>query len=161
MILLSNIQLFLLLVFLGFQHPLHISVTNIEYKTTDENFTVSFKVFSDDFENILESKYGQSVDYTNVEKSKVLYKKYVDEHFRLECNGRPLTLVFNNQEMNHEAIWLYFNSSEVKNPETVRIKHTLMYDKFKDQKNLIIFTYNDLQKGYQLQYDEDILEIQI
>lgn len=161
MIILSNIQFFLLLLLLGFQHPLHISVTNIEYKTNDENFTVSFKIFSDDFENILESKFGQSIDYSNVEKSKALYKKYIDEHFSLECNGKKLTLLFDKQEMNHEAIWLYFKSSAVKDPEKVRIKHTLMYDKFKDQKNLIIFTYNDLQKGYQLQYDEDILEIQI
>ncbi|MFC2121950.1 DUF6702 family protein, partial [Bacteroidota bacterium] len=39
-------------------HPLHVSLTNIEYQKEDKTFKIAFKIFTDDFEEILNRKYS-------------------------------------------------------------------------------------------------------
>ena len=48
-----NIVLFLF----SFFHPVHVSITSIEYIEGKNSFEVSFKLFWDDFEAIIASKY--------------------------------------------------------------------------------------------------------
>ena len=164
---LNYVLLLLQFVFSVNFHPLHLSVTNIEYREEKEAFEIAFKVFYDDFERIIQAKYGVDLKLGQKDERpdyETYARKYIDEHFKLQL-GKEVketdSFVFLKKEMNHEAVWFYYEVKTKQKIKEIKIEHSLMYDLFKDQKNLIIFTYKDLQEGYQLKYDDKEIRIEL
>ena len=58
----KRLLIFIIIIFLhpgvNSLHPIHVSVTNIEYVDKNKIFDISFKIYTDDFENIISHKYG-------------------------------------------------------------------------------------------------------
>ena len=78
MITTGQLLLFFILVF----HPVHVSVTSMEYNEGENIFLVSFKVFTDDFETIVEEKYGVNL---NLGKEDEL--ENADEYLKIPMYG--------------------------------------------------------------------------
>ena len=147
-------------------HPIHISVTNLEYYDKKEKFEVTFKLFKDDFEAIVHAKYKQQLnidkeeEHTEFEKYATLY---IEEHFKITTNKGVESknkLHFVNKKTNHEAIWLYFDI-EMKASNEITIKNSLMTDYFEDQRNLLIFTNGEKQNGYTFDYKTRTIKIEM
>ena len=81
----------LLLGSLGILHPIHISVTNIEYIENEKNFIVAVKIFTDDLESVINKKYNIELNLgksnENTEYKKYL-DKYIKEHFKFIINKK-------------------------------------------------------------------------
>ena len=144
----------LILVYIfGLYHPVHVSVTNIEYNTTEDRFDISIKLFTDDFEDILNQKYEANLDLiNNIEDNNNddYIIKYIFEHFSFEINGTDKTekkLNFVNKENQDLATWLYFEYQTKENINSIEIKNSLMTDLYHDQTNLLIITYHDQQNA--------------
>ena len=72
-------------------HPVHLSVTNIEYNFSDNNFEISFRFFADDFQNIISQKYSIEINLENIninKKSQAHITNYINEHFFLTLKVR-------------------------------------------------------------------------
>lgn len=177
MFLFFKIGLILHLFFASFPHPLHISVTNIEYNQEKKTFDVAFKIFTDDFETIIFNKYGVELKLGKEDELQD-YEKYINqyvfEHFCIEINEKNKKLRFKHKKMNDVAVWLYYefsakglrrykalatergSASGGKNKENIKfvaITNSLMCDLYKDQTNLVIFNYFDIQKGFNFSYN--------
>ena len=148
MITTGQFLLFLLLVF----HPVHISVTNMEYNKGEKIFLVSFKVFTDDFETIVERKYGVNLNLgkeDELENADEYFSRYFRESFSFIVNGEELKEpVYLEKKMNDISVWLYYKYSISGNVKDVGIKNIIMLDIFMDQSNLLIFKYNDFEEGF-------------
>ena len=148
MITTGQLLLFFLLVF----HPVHVSVTSMEYNKGEKIFLVSFKVFTDDFETIVERKYGVDMKLGKKDELKnanEYFSRYFRESFSFMVNGEELKEpVFLEKKMDDIAIWLYYRYPISGNVERVDIKNIIMLDIFRDQSNLLIFKYNDFEKGF-------------
>jgi len=142
----------LLLFFLLIFHPVHVSVTNMEYNKEEKIFLVSFKVFTDDFEAIVERKYGVNLNLGKGDELKnadEYFSRYFRESFSFIVNGEELREpVFLEKNMNDIAVWLYYKYPTSYNVKEVEIENIIMLDMFKDQSNLLIFKYNDFEKGF-------------
>ncbi len=138
------------------QHPVHVSLTNIEYKKANKNFELVFKIFTDDFENALKNKYGVTTHLgteKEVKQTNEYIKKYILENFRFLINNRDQTsqrLKFLRKDFNTEATWLYYEFIPPTNIKSVTIKNTILNQLFNDQTNLVFFSYLDGQKAYRL-----------
>lgn len=135
-------------------HPIHVSLTSIEYKYEKHAFDITFKIFTDDFEKIISWKYGITLKISQMDEQHENIKyinQYISDCFNLVINKNiTAELIYKEKKMNEEAVWLYYeykNSGQVK---SVSISNSIMMDLFEDQVNLIIFSYLDKQKGYQL-----------
>jgi len=142
----------LLLFFLLAFHPVHVSVTSMEYNKGEKVFLVSFKVFTDDFETIVERKYGVDLNLGRENEFKnadEYFSRYFRETFSFIVNGKELKEpVFLEKKMNDIAVWLYYRYPISGNLEKVEIKNIIMLDMFMDQSNLLIFKYSDFEKGF-------------
>jgi len=142
----------LLLFFLLAFHPVHISVTSMEYNKEEEIFLVSFKVFTDDFETNIERKYGVNLNLgkeNELKNASEYFSRYFRESFSFIVNGEELKEpVYLEKKMDDISVWLYYKYPTSGNVEEVGIKNAIMLDIFRDQSNLLIFKYNDFEKGF-------------
>ena len=150
MITTGQLLVFFLLIF----HPVHVSVTSMEYNKGEKIFLVSFKVFTDDFETIVNRKYGVNLNLgkeDELKNAKKYFNRYFMESFIFRVNGEELKEpVFFEKKMNDIAVWLCYKYPTPGNVEEVEIKNVIMLDMFMDQSNLLIFKYNDFEEGFVL-----------
>jgi hypothetical protein len=137
----------------NWNHPVHISFTNIDYLPEKGRFEILFKFFVDDFDLILFNKYGKNLDLTGGrwEKSYIeTINQYVFEHFKLLVGGKDKTkssLKFSKHEFTEESISLYYSFNVKDKNNTFEVHNTFLTDLFLDQSNLLIFTYLENQKA--------------
>jgi len=149
-----NLAGIFLLLISSWLHPVHVSLLNVDLDTGNGDISITFKFFSDDFENIIFQRYGTELDIVNQTdpgKKIEAVNNYLEETFVLEINGtRIAALEYDKNEMNHEAIWLFYRGKYEGKMKTGRVRYESMMDLFDDQTNLVIVTFNDVQNGYRL-----------
>lgn len=143
---------------LNILHPVHISFTNIDYNEAQDKFEILFKLFIDDFDEILKTRYGKNLNLTGGrwENNYIeTINQYMLEHFKLIINKKDKTksaLKFVKKETAEDAIWLYYDFITKEKNNTFEVHNSLMTDLFMDQKNLLIFTYKGKQKALKFDY---------
>ena len=138
----------------GLFHPIHVSVTSIEYVEDQKNFFVSFKIFTDDFETILFNKYGVELkinDDPNPETQIPYFNRYISDSFRFMVNDEgKMDPRFERKRKNEDSVWLFYSfSGNQQKIESATVHNAIMIDMFDDQINLLIFKYLDFEGGYQ------------
>ena len=135
-------------------HPVHVSLLNVDLDPESGKIEIVFKLFSDDFERIILQKYNVDLDLTSKvdpgEKADAI-QKYIDESFELRINGTKIDeWEYVGNQINEEAIWLYYKNLWPGKIEKVSITNEAMMDLYEDQTNLVIVTCRDKQNGYHL-----------
>ena len=160
MLLFKNILL-IIFFWAAMLHPLHFSVTNIEYNKDKKSFDISLKIFTNDLENVINKKYGEKLNLAKDDKNKnsdKLIKKYISNHFSIIIDGKKMNkkkFIFKDIKYNENSTWIYYEYKKVKKIKTVSIYNSILMDIFNDQTSLIIFKYLDHQEGFQLQNKND------
>ena len=135
-------------------HPVHVSVTNIDLDPVRGKVELSVKVFADDFQDLIQQKYGVRLNIVEQEdpgEKIAAINKYMQEALQLVFNGEEAAdLQFIESKLNEEAIWLFYRYEHQDRIRKVNIINRLMLEKFNDQTNLMIVTYYDKQNGYKL-----------
>jgi len=145
------------IIFLGFLlsvfHPVHVSVTNIEYSAKEQKFDISLRLFLDDFEHIITQKYGVALNIgkeNELKNSNEYINKYINDNFSVKFNGKNINdkkLILKKKKIEDVTVWLYYEIKYKPVLKNVEIKNSLMTDLYRDQKNLLIFTYKKKQKA--------------
>lgn len=149
----------------GFMHPVHVSITNMEYFKEQKNITVSFKVYNDDFRllfvHLNEKDINLGVD-GNHDKYKSLIDGYFKNHFKLQINGKDSLTIFNKGwKLEEDAYWFYYDIPVKTEIKTVTITNTILFDLYYDQKNLLLFKSGNFEKGYQFNFLENMNQIDL
>jgi hypothetical protein len=146
--------LMFLLLCASWYHPIHVSVCNVDLDPGSGDMELSVKIFSDDFQDLILHKYQVQLRITEQEEPGEKIKavnRYIGESLQIEINGKPLGgLEFRGSELNEEAIWLNYSYQYGGRIRKIRIRNTLMLEKFDDQTNLLIVSYNEKQNGYRM-----------
>lgn len=132
-------------------HPVHVSYTNVEYDNTNKEFKILYKIFVDDFDKIIQQKYGVNLELEKGKKKEAYEKiitKYILEHFKLIIDSKDYTklrLKFSDSEVREKAIWLYYKYRYNGKSANFEVWNSLMTDLYRDQTNLLIFTFSGNQ----------------
>ena len=138
-------------------HPFHVSVVEVNHNATDKTLEISCKIFTDDFEIVLEQNYKTKVDLINPPNKAAmdtLVKKYIFSHLSLSADGKPVNLSYIGFERESEAVYGYVQVDHVPSVKKIDITDKLMYDLFTDQINLMHVIVGGNRKSTKLDYPE-------
>jgi len=150
-ILFKNISIALLSSWYMF-HPVHVSVTNVDYVVDKNKIEFSTKIFKKDFKLLLYHLYEIQADFekdTVSQKNRNLMEEYFSSHFKLTLDSDVnAELIFDNILIKDEYIWFYYKINVEEKIHRMEIINTLLFDLYFDQKNMLIYGYNQLEEGY-------------
>ncbi|MEI6048912.1 MAG: DUF6702 family protein [Bacteroidota bacterium] len=137
-------------------HPVHVTITSIDYLPATDSFKVFVRLYFDDFLRDFKLNGGdiQEKDFVNNISSYMgSMEKYIGEKIILKVNETQLSgklqdmkLIDNEISMNLE----YLNGTK---PKTVSVKNLMMTGLYADQSNMVIIRINDFEEGVKLTSD--------
>jgi len=136
----------------------------MEYVAEDQAFEVSFKIFWDDFETIIQKNYNVYLKLTQPDerKDKELYfSKYISEHFIVNADGKLLQGKLKNVEIRDKSIWLFYAYPCPPDTKGVEVEDKIMTDMFDDQTNLFMFKFGKIEKAYSLRPGKEKIAIDL
>ncbi len=131
-------------------HPIHVAVTQVDHADDEKVLQVTHKVFIDDFEKQLEERNGEKLLIglaKEHEKCDQYIKAYLDEHFKMQVNGKPVESVWVGKEVEGAALWIYIEYPNIKKVKSIALENRILFETFKDQKNLVHFKYKDEKRS--------------
>jgi len=147
-------------IFSLYLHPVHVSVTTIEVDTDSCNVKVQVKLFTDDFQRLIntvnstELNLGTKGENPNANE---LMASYITSHLFVDINGKQVSLNFLDRKMNEDSIWIVMNGCYDKGKKgkvaihSAVIQNSIFLDLYDDQSNLVIFSLgNGTEKGYMM-----------
>jgi len=147
----KTISIFIISIILWF-HPIHVSVTNLEYFQEKNEIELSTKVFRDDLQLLFVHLNELNIDFENedsIKKYQDTINSYVANNFKIIINKKESNYYFKDFKMSDEAIWLSYKLHYNDKIKSIKIENRLLLDLYFDQKNLLIFKAGDLNDAYQ------------
>jgi len=151
---------------IGSKHPIHVSLTNIDYLKAEKKFKITIKLFIDDFEGVIKQNYQVSLFLNKPNQhaqADDYITQYIKNHFYIRQNNVNITatkMLLHEKKFNHEAVWLYFYVENVNCSGKIEIFNSLMNDYFPDQKNLTIFNDGVEDRAFSLTKNEEMVSFQ-
>lgn len=138
-------------------HPVHYSVLNIEYSEPENSFHCLWKIFKDDFYMMAFHHYGEQWNEKNLQdsvQSNYFVEKYINTMAWLVMDSSD-TIRFMITERTDEGdiMWIKLQANPSRKFSRIDITNYLLMDIFPDQTNLVIFSSNGNEHGYQMTYE--------
>jgi hypothetical protein len=138
-------------------HPLYITVTEINHNGKDKTLEVSCKMFTNDFEAVLEKSSHGKIDLSDG-KNKAANDKfiadYVEKHLQLKVDGRPVSMHFIGSEKEEDGTWSYFQVDNIPTVKKLDVNNNLLYDGFNQEINIMHVSAGGVKKSTRLDYPD-------
>jgi hypothetical protein len=148
-------------------HPIHLSVTTIEYDEANHEFEIFIKIFTDDFETIINKTYDVNLNLgkeNELNESEKYILKYLQAKLEISVNRKDIfnypELIRKEHNLN-ENLTLLTYKVKYHGGKKVIITNTLLTDLYSDQKNLLIFTYKNTQEAFKFEKNKSNFEFYI
>lgn len=140
--------------FILFLHPIHLSVSEINYSEKDKALQITSRIFLDDLELSIRNQRKQP-DLDLLEPgpgltTEQLISEYVIKHFSVKLDGKIQKLNFLGFEREDPAVICYIEIVNVKKFKTIDVKNEVIMETHDDQSNLIHVTYKGPVKSLRL-----------
>ena len=157
--------LFLLPLVFGFKgsHPFYLSVTDIVYKTQEQQLQITVRVFANDFEKSLRKTSGKAIDlYNAVDQAKLdsTIKAYIFACVIITCNGKRIVPEYLGHELEEESCYIYLQQTNCTFPQKLNISNKLLYDSFTEQSNIIQIEVAGTKKSGRVSYPNSTIDFE-
>lgn len=149
---------YLFFLFVAWFHPLHMSVSELVLNPKSGSIEISHRIFLDDLEAALQERYGKPIDLMKPSDQPLAQKlvgDYLQQHFRLQLNGKAVQPRYLGFEVEEEAIWAYMEVPKVGKVSSINVQNTLFFKRFADQVNLVNITIGSKLQSMRLQASND------
>ena len=117
-----------------FAHPLYVSYTNVDIDAQERSIVLSIRIFTDDLETILHSKYnidgwiGTPAEHRD---SRRRLEEYVNERFSIVVNGgEKMTLLTDSLTIVEDSMWFHMKGVAKQTIRRMEIENRLLTDFF-------------------------------
>ena len=135
-------------------HPIHLSVSEINYSEKDKALQITSRIFLDDLEaSIRNQRNNQQLDILepgNGLTTKQLIADYVLKQFTVKLDGKIQKLNFLGFEQEDPAVICYIEIENVKKFKTIEVRNEVIMDLYEDQSNIVHVTYKGPVKSFRL-----------
>jgi len=135
------------------KHPIYMSVTEIEHNAKDKTLEISCKIFTNDFETSLRQNYHGMVDLLQPKDKAAMNKlvnEYIQKHFSIKLEGKPVALQFLGYEQQEEGIMSFYQVNNVVAVKKIEITDNILYDYKNEQMSIIHVIVNGNRKSTRL-----------
>jgi hypothetical protein len=135
-----------------------VSESFILYNKETKSIQVTKKIFIDDLEESINSRYKTKFDIlkdVNSPDFENTLKKYLQENFIISVDGAELSCDFLGKEIENDALWCYLEVKSVKKLKQVDVKSSLIMNVYTNQVNLIYLNYLGRKKSLMLTYKKN------
>ena len=139
-------------------HPIFVSVTEIEHNAVEKTLEVSCKIFTDDFEKTLRQTYPGKIDLLQPADKAAMNKlvsDYVKKHLSIIVDGKPVNLEFLGYEQQEEGIESYYQVKNIPTIKKVDVTDNILYEYKKEQISIIHVIVNGNRKSFRLNNPEE------
>ena len=145
-------------------HPVHVSIINMDIDDINNKVNLSVKLFYDDFQAVINHLYNTDIDFEKTDsledEQRDAVLKYISTNLLLQtCTGDSVNLVYSSLEKQDNTIMLYFFGNYTKSVTEIIMRNSLMLDFFLDQKNMVIYHYEQQEEG--IIFDRNTIEHKI
>jgi len=133
-----------------FSHPVHVSVTNLDYKPDENKMEISIKVFKKDLQLLFVHLNQIKINFDDPESVNENQKRidtYFSSHFKIGSSPE-FFLIFKDSKLDNEWIWFYYDVKLDKPIKEIEIENTILLDLYFDQKNMLILSMGEKEEGY-------------
>ena len=139
-------------------HPLHVSVTEIEYSEKNKSLQIISRIFIDDLETSIRSKIkDENLDLLEPGTGRTtdqLVSSYLNDHLKIRLDGKPAKIKYLAHEIEDVAIICYLEIEGVKKIKQIEITNHVIQETHEDQSNLVHVTYKGPVKSLRLMRDK-------
>jgi len=137
-------------------HPVHVTLTSIEYVPEADSFKVFLRLYFDDF--IRDCKLGGmeivEKDFIAANaKSLGQLENYLREKVVIKVNNRQLTGKVHTMNLADNELSMNLEYGESRKPRTVTVKNLIMTGLYGDMSNMIMVKINEFEEGVKLTSD--------
>jgi hypothetical protein len=137
-------------------HPVHVTLTSIDYIPEKDSLKVFVMMYFDDFllDLNMSGEIKQGEDYSAGDSiPRGIMERYLHEKLIIRVNNKLLTGKLVDLEIVDNEVKLNINYIPVKDPDLIVVKNLIMTDLYKDQSNFVIVKINDFEEGVKLTSD--------
>lgn len=140
-----------------FLHPVHISVTEIEFDEKEKTLEIMMRVFMDDMETTLRNSMNKPeldvFDPKNAAQLDQLMPEYLKSHFQIALDDKIQKTVYLGHEREPDVFIFYIEVSNVKKWKTIRVLNDIITDTYDDQSNLVHVSVGEKVRSLRLTKD--------
>jgi hypothetical protein len=137
-----------------FVHPMHVSVTEIEFDEKEKALEIMMRVFIDDLELSIKNKLNQpDLDLMEPKNRKTIdqmVSEYLKSNFKISLDGKLQQTVYLGHEREDDALIFYIEVSKVKKFKTIQVQNTIITETHDDQNNLVNVTVKETVRSLRL-----------
>ena len=144
-------------------HPVHTTVTQMQYNAAEKSFEVSIRLFTDDLEAALtKENNNQRVRLSPRDNNDLLLERYLRKHFAL-VNARRQRKVFQyvGREQETDATWIYVEIPYNEPVSGCLVEQSVLMDAFPDQMNLVNVSYLTQKKTLLFKQSSTLQELSL
>lgn len=155
----SILLFFIVIPSFGMQHahPLHVSVTEINYDEKDRALEIMTRVFIDDLETAFRRKFNvPDLDILRPKGKTVdeMAREYMAQNLHVSLDGKRQTFNYLGHERDGDAFVFYIEVAKVKKWKVIEVRNSVLTEQFDDQSNLVHVTVHETVRSLRLHKDE-------
>ena len=134
-------------------HPLHVSVTEIEFDEKEKRLEIMMRVFADDLEITMRKQLNQpELDIMSPKGITIdqMMSEYLKKHFKISLEGKPQLTKYLGHEQEGEAFIFYSEVSNVKKLKAIQVQNDILMEIHNDQSNLVHVTVHGTIRSLRL-----------
>ena len=140
------------------EHPLRLSLCEIEYFSETSIISINLKLFLTDVNEAIlfdpnnnELAFCQPNESTNANQ---MLLDYINRYFYVKVNEESIPLEIKNKRLSGEdentALWIYLEHSQLGELNSIEIKNAIFTDLFFDQNNIVYIHLNNQSNSIML-----------
>lgn len=127
-------------------HPVHVSLTGIEYDGMNRLWSVFVKVWSDDLEADMNLGTGDGGEFTGNSDERFL--QYLSDRVVIMEDGKPLQMELLSASADGLEHRFTLRAKGKKGLRSVTVMNRIMTRLYEDQANMLLFSLNGMEEGY-------------
>ncbi len=135
-------------------HPVHISVTEINYNEKAKSLQIVSRIFIDEMELGVRGQLRQPeldlLEPKNGSTTQIMIQNYLAQHFKIKIDGKPSKQNFLGFEREDVSLVCYIEIENVKKIKTLEVMNDIVTEIHDDQSNLVHVTYKGPVKSVRL-----------
>jgi len=137
-------------------HPVHVTLTSIDFLPDTGIYNVFVRMYFDDFltDSKLNGIVADSVGfYAGTSESRDAMEMYLSKKLIITVNEKTISGKLHEMKVEENEISMNLEFNGVKKPVTMVVKNLILTDLYADQSNMVIVKVNDFEEGVKLTSD--------